>query len=103
MGGAWPSWRDKRLKAVLALSPFCTRYSQKGDLPHLGIPVMYQGGTRDYGISPTAKKFDGAFALSSKPRYYIELDGAGHFAWTDLNPRFQPLINQYNGILRLLP
>jgi predicted dienelactone hydrolase len=35
LGGAWPSWRDPRIKAVLALSAFCTPYTSSGDLKHL--------------------------------------------------------------------
>jgi predicted dienelactone hydrolase len=85
IGGGWPSWRDDRIKAVLALSAFCTPYTVKGDLKHLGVPVMYQGGTRDFGVTPTIKRFSGAYDLSSSPKYYVEFDGAGHFAWTDLN------------------
>jgi predicted dienelactone hydrolase len=88
VGGGWTSWRDNRIKAVLALSAFCTPYTEKGDLKNLGIPVMYQGGTRVFGVTPTMRRFSGACGLSSSPKYYVEFEGAGHFAWTDLNPRF---------------
>ena len=96
LAGAWPSWRDQRIKAVLALSAFCTPYTAKGDLKHLGVAVMYQGGTRDFGVTPTIKRFSGAYDQSSSPKYYVEFEGAGHFAWTDLNPSFQSIINQYS-------
>jgi predicted dienelactone hydrolase len=96
VAGAWPSWKDNRIKAVLALSPFCSPFVSQGDLPHLNVPVMYQGGTRDLGITPTVSKENGAYDRSSPPKLYVEFDGAGHLAWTNLNPRYQSLINSYS-------
>ena len=55
----------------------------------LDAPVMYQGGTRDIGITPFINKGNGAYPQSPAPKYYVEFDGAGHFAWTDLNPKYQ--------------
>jgi predicted dienelactone hydrolase len=92
LAGAWPSWKDPRVKAVLALSPYCSPYVLKGDLGRLGIPVMYQGGTRDPGVTPTVRKEGGAFDASSSPKFYVEFDGAGHLAWTDLSKRYHALI-----------
>ena len=96
MAGAWPSWKDPRIKAVLALSAFCSPYVAKGDLGHLNVPVMYQGGTRDFGATPAVRRFSGAYERSSAPKYYVEFEGAGHFAWTDLNRSYQDLINAYS-------
>lgn len=96
LAGAWSSWKDRRIKAVLALSPYVGPYVVKGDLQHMDIPVMYQGGTRDFGVTPTVKRANGAYDLSSAPKYYVEFDGAGHFAWTNLNTRYQELINSYS-------
>ena len=96
LAGAWPSWKDPRIKAVLALSPFNTPFLAKGDLAHLNVPVMYQGGTLDFGITPTVRKENGAYQRSSRPKYYVEFRGAGHFAWTDLNQKFQPIIDRYS-------
>jgi predicted dienelactone hydrolase len=95
LAGAWPSWRDPRVKAVLALSPFCTPYIKKGDLPHLRIPVMYQGGSMDVGITPTVRSHGGAYELTSAPKFFVDFSGAGHFAWTNLNRTYQPVINNY--------
>jgi predicted dienelactone hydrolase len=96
LAGARPSWRDVRVKAVLALSPFCAPYLAKGDLGRLHVPVMYQGGTRDVGITPTVRRPKGAFDQSSPPKYYVEFNGAGHLAWTGLNPRFHRAIEEYS-------
>ena len=96
LAGAWPSWKDQRIKAVLALSPYCQPFIKKGNLGHLDVPIMYQGGTRDFGITPWIRRPGGAYELSSAPKYYVELDGAGHFAWTNLNKSYQSVINAYS-------
>jgi predicted dienelactone hydrolase len=96
IAGGWPSWKDPRIKAVLALSPFNTPLVTKGDLKDMDVPVMYQGGTLDFGVTPTVRKMSGAYDHSSAPKYYVEFRGAGHFAWTDLNPRFHAIIGRYS-------
>lgn len=95
LAGAWPSWRDRRVKAVLALSPYCTPFILKGSLGDLDIPVMYQGGTRDFGITPSVRRPGGAYERTSAPKYFVDLAYAGHFAWTDLRKSYQPVINEY--------
>jgi len=96
LAGAWPSWKDRRIKAVLAMAAYCSPYVLKGDLRHMNVPVMYQGGTRDLGVTPTVKRFSGAYDLSSAPKYYVEFDGAGHFAWTNLQKDYQDMIDAYS-------
>jgi predicted dienelactone hydrolase len=95
LAGAWPSWKDRRIKAVLALSPYCVPFVMKGDLSHLGVPIIYQGGTLDIGITPSVRRPGGAYDLTSAPKYFLDLAGAGHFAWTNLNRSYQALINDY--------
>jgi predicted dienelactone hydrolase len=95
LAGGWVEWKDTRIKAVLALSPYCSPYLIKGQLANLNIPVMYQGGTRDSGVTPMVTKRGGAYSRSSKPKYYFELRGAGHFAWTDLNHAYATPIDAY--------
>jgi predicted dienelactone hydrolase len=95
LAGAWPSWKDRRVKAVLGLSPYCAPFILKGDLAHLDVPIMYQGGTLDFGITPYVRRPGGAYDLTSTPKYFVELDGAGHFAWTNLNKSYQSVINDY--------
>ncbi len=96
VAGAWPSWKDPRVKAVLALSPYNTPFVAKGDLGEMSAPVMFQGGTLDVGITPTVRHAGGAYDRSCTPKYYVEFQGAGHLAWTDLNPRFHAIINRYS-------
>jgi hypothetical protein len=62
----------------------------------LDAPVMYQGGTRDFGITPSLRKNSGAYAQSATPKYYVEFDKAGHFAWTNLSTTAHALIVAYS-------
>jgi predicted dienelactone hydrolase len=88
LAGGWASWKDPRIKAVLALSPHCSPFAAKGQLGQMKIPVMYQGGTRDLGETPLLRQAGGAYEQSAKPKFYVELRGAGHFAWSDVNRRY---------------
>jgi predicted dienelactone hydrolase len=84
LGGAWPAWRMPGIKAVLALSPYSAPFVVQRTLSGLTAPVMYQGGTRDSRLTPAVRKWGGAYDQSPQPKYYVELEGAGHFAWTDV-------------------
>ena len=96
LAGAWKSWKMPGIKAVLALSPYCSPLISKGTLGAISVPVMYQGGTRDFGITPYVKRSGGAYDQTPAPAYFVEFRGAGHLAWTDLNPNFQPEISAYS-------
>ena len=52
LAGAWDSWRDERIRAVLVMSPYAQPFLKKGELSHVSIPVMLQGGARDVAITP---------------------------------------------------
>jgi predicted dienelactone hydrolase len=86
LAGAWPDWklRSVNVKAVLALSPYAQPFQTHHTLGGLSSPVMYQGGTRDIGITPWVQKGDGAYAQSPSPKYFVDFHDAGHFAWTNL-------------------
>ena len=45
---------------------------------------MVKGDTRDFGVTPTMHKSMGSYDLPPAPKYYVEFDSAGHFAWTDI-------------------
>ncbi|HET7872721.1 MAG TPA: hypothetical protein VFL42_09435, partial [Terriglobales bacterium] len=96
LGGGWHAWKDQRIKAVLALSPHCSPFVNKGDLGRMNVPVMYQGGTRDMGETPVVRRPDGAYDKTSAPKYYVEFEAAGHFAWTNLNKYYQEPISSYS-------
>ena len=96
LGGAWPSWKTGGIKAILALSPYCEPYIIKGNLSGINAAIMYQGGTKDIGVTPYIKKPGGAYDKSPTPTYFVEFNGAGHFAFTDAVPEFQKDINYYS-------
>lgn len=96
LSGAWPSWKLDGVKAVLALSPYAQPFILKQTLAGLSVPVMYQGGTRDPGITPSIRKNSGAYTQSPSPKYYVEFEGAAHFAWSDRGELAQPQIVDYS-------
>jgi predicted dienelactone hydrolase len=83
MAGAWPSWRDPRIRAVLALSPYVKPFEVHRTLQGVRVPLMYQGGTLDVGITPTLQGPNGAYRLANPPAYFVELNNAGHLAWVN--------------------
>lgn len=97
VAGAWPSWKIDGVKAVVALSPFVTPYTVGHSLGKLQVPVMYQGGTKDFGITPSVKRTDGAFDQTRSPAYFVDFDGFNHFTWSDFNrdPAKQEAIDYY--------
>jgi predicted dienelactone hydrolase len=94
LSGAWESWKDARFKAVVALSPFVQPFLIKQTLPNVSVPVMYQGGTRDAPVTPIIKKSLGAYETTNAPKYFVELENANHFAWTQPEKRHQDIIKQ---------
>jgi len=96
LAGGWPSWRLANVRAVLALSPACAPLAEHGALGMLGVPVEYQGGSRDYAVTPQIRRPQGCYDQTASPATYIEFQGAGHFAWTDLQPRFHRAIIAYS-------
>ena len=76
--GAWPSWKLSGVKAVLALSPYSQPFILHKTLADLSVPVMYQGGTWDYGATPGMEKSGLSYEQSPAPKYYVEFKQAGH-------------------------
>jgi predicted dienelactone hydrolase len=95
IGGAWAHLKDPRVKAVLALSPYSAPFIAHQTLGGIDAPVMYQGGTHDFGITPFIAKANGAYDQTPAPKYFVEFDGAGHFAWTDLLDGYHAAIIDY--------
>lgn len=96
LAGAWAGWKLPGIKAVLALSPYSQPFEQQHTLSALSVPVMYQGGTRDLGITPTLHKSMGTYDQSREPKYYVEFNRAGHFAWTNVSPTAHESIAAYS-------
>ncbi len=96
LDGAWPSWKLGGVRAVLALSPCSQPFVVHGTLHGLTSPVMYQSGTRDFGITPSIEKNAGAYDQSPPPKYYVEFDRATHFAWNSLGRVARDQITAYS-------
>jgi pimeloyl-ACP methyl ester carboxylesterase len=96
VAGGWPGWKLADVRAVLALSPYANPFLHHGDLAGLGCAVMYQSGTLDIGVAPFVIRPGGIYDKTGSPAYLVELRGAGHLAWTDLNPRFHAVIIDYS-------
>jgi predicted dienelactone hydrolase len=96
MAGAWPAWKLDGVRAVLALSPYSQPFVVQHTLGGLSVPVMYQGGTRDVGITPAIHKTSGAYEQSPAPKYFVDFEGASHFAWTNLGAVARQSIVDYS-------
>lgn len=83
MAGGWASWVDSRIRAVLALSPYVMPFQVRRTLGSVRVPLMYQGGTLDVGITPFLTGANGAYSQANPPAYFVELKLAGHFAWVN--------------------
>ena len=83
MVGGWSSWVDSRIRAVLALSPYVMPFQVHKTLADIRVPLMYQGGTLDIGVTPFLKGINGAYRQANPPVFFVELKNAGHFAWTN--------------------
>ena len=96
IAGAWPGWKDARVKAVLALSPYASPFLSAQSLGGIAVPTMYQTGTRDFGVAPFVVRPGRAFDRTPKPKYLVDFTRAGHLAWTDLNSTYQAEIVRYS-------
>lgn len=95
LGGGWESWRMRGVKAVLAMSPYCKPFSEQHTLGDVFLPVMYQGGTRDIGITPSVRRPGGCYDQVPGPAIFVEFNGAGHLAWADRQATFHNSIVYY--------
>lgn len=97
LAGGWPQWKLHSVKAVVALSPYCSPFLAHKTLTNISVPVMYQGGTKDWGITPFLLGKHGAYTNTPSPAVLVELQDANHFTWSGLNddPVKAQLIDYY--------
>lgn len=81
LAGAWDSWRDERIKAVLAMSPYSMPFLTQGSIAEIKVPVMIQGGTLDFGITPFQTAI---YNNLPGPKYLLVLKNETHLGWTNL-------------------
>jgi predicted dienelactone hydrolase len=96
LAGAWPRWTLSGIRAVLVFSPFALPFVQQDTLKTIKVPVMFQGGTRDFPLSPAMAEKNGVFDKAAPIKFLVVFRGATHFAWTDLFPAAQEGIKLYS-------
>jgi predicted dienelactone hydrolase len=80
LAGARPAWKDGRISAALLLSPYVQPFLFNGDLKAVKIPVMFQGGTLDVGITPFLKSI---YKRIAAPKYFLVMKNVSHYGWTN--------------------
>lgn len=96
LAGGWTSWKMRGVKAVLALSPHSHPFIVHHTVAGISIPIMYQGGTRDFETVSGIKKIVDAYHQTTSPKYLVEFNGANHFAWTNLSHQYRESIIAYS-------
>ena len=82
LAGAWPSWVSApKPRAVLAMSPYIAPFLAHTTLGDVDVPVMLQGGTADFGITPSLTRAGGAYDALKAPKYLVVFTGARHLSW----------------------
>jgi predicted dienelactone hydrolase len=81
--GGWPSWLDPRIRAVIAYSPYVMPFQVQKTLGNVHVPLMYQGGSLDVGITPFLQGERGAYAAANPPVYFLDFQRAAHLAWVN--------------------
>lgn len=81
LGGAWTLTRMPGVRAVLALAPYAAPFVAHGTMAEFALPVMFQSGALDDGITTEIRKRGGAFDEARGPKYFVEFRGARHSSW----------------------
>lgn len=96
LSGGVPAWDGYGFhpRAVVCFSPYTTPFLEHGPVV-LRAPVMYQGGSEDDFITPPVARPGGTYERSSRPKAFVEFEGAIHTSWTLLDPDYEELIADY--------
>ena len=84
MAGGWRTWRDERIKAAVLFSPYLHPFLSHKTVGGIHIPVMYQSGTFDLGVDPWLKRPGEGYDSTAAPKFFVEIRGAAHGAWSNL-------------------
>ena len=97
LAGAWSAWRTPPgVRAVLALSPYLEPFVEHGTMAGVSVPIMFQGGTADAGVTPYVTRSGGAYDGASAPKYVVVFRGATHGAWGERRNRSHDGIVAYS-------
>ena len=97
LAGGWSAWGPAPgVRAVLALSPYIEPFTAHGTMSGLSVPVMFQGGTADGGVTPYVTRRGGGYDSAPAPKYLVVFRGATHAAWGDRRNRSHDDIVAYS-------
>ena len=97
LAGGWSAWgKAPGVRAVLALSPYIEPFLSHGTLSGVSVPIMFQGGTADDGVTPYVARRGGGFDQAPSPKYLVVFRGATHGAWGDRRNRSHDDIIAYS-------
>jgi predicted dienelactone hydrolase len=97
LAGGWSAWgRAPGVRAVLALSPYIEPFLEQGTLSGVYVPIMFQGGTADDGITPYVTRRGGGYDSAPVPKHLVVFTGATHAAWGDRSWRSHDGIVAYS-------
>ena len=84
LAGGWSAWgKAPGVRAVLALSPYIEPFVEHGSMSGVWVPIMFQGGTADPGVTPNVTRRGGGYDAAPAPKYLVVFTGATHAAWGD--------------------
>ena len=84
LAGGWSAWgKAPGVRAVLALSPYIEPYVRHATMSGISVPIMFQGGTADPGVTPHVTRRGGGYDAAPAPKYLVVFTGATHGAWGD--------------------
>ena len=84
LAGGWRAWgTPPGLRAVLAMSPYIEPFVEHHTMANVSVPIMFQGGTADDGVTPFVTRRGGAYDSAPAPKYLVVFSGATHEAWGD--------------------
>ncbi len=93
MAGAWPSWKDGRIKAGLLLAAWIQPFVKTGGMKSVHVPLMFEGGTRDPNSTPAVRAAGGAYDQSNRPKYFVDFSGAGHLDFSNLGCKMRKYVS----------
>ncbi len=75
--------RDPRIAAVFPMAPGFKKGATADFVAEIGRPLILFGGSED-GTTPFDTDQQAPYELAEKPKYLVEIDGAGHLDFSNL-------------------
>lgn len=82
MAGGWQGWFEPRIRSVVLMAPFMTPYWTRRQVAAVSVPKLYEGGSNDLPSFLLRVPF-GVYDSSAANKTLMEINAAGHLAWTN--------------------